>query len=358
MTEHEERAELMLDQRDIAEFMTQAGTGRKQPMLGFDEDYTDIVDYIIRCTHKIWEEKAIGLIYTHYSHNIPIYMSDALIYGRDAVVESTVRTLAAFPDARLYGDEVIWCGNERDGFHSSHRITWTAHNLGPTLYGPATGRRIQRRGIAHCVVRENRIVEEWIVRDELALVRQLGFDEVELAQQMAEREAAAGVQPYAGSGEVPRLHGQLHPPIALGGDPHDPDTLPHLIMGEVWNARMLNRLHRYYVPDAVVFASSNRRLEGLGDYTHYILQMLAAFPDGAMNIDHVAWIGSQEKGYKIAVRWTFQGTHRGPSSYGAPSGKRVRLLGISHWEVKAAKVVREYLIFDEFALLKQIHWPS
>ena len=33
------------------------GAQRRQPLAGFDEDYVDIVDYIVRCTHKIWEEK-------------------------------------------------------------------------------------------------------------------------------------------------------------------------------------------------------------------------------------------------------------------------------------------------------------
>jgi hypothetical protein len=52
---------------DITVMMAAAGSGRLQPMRGFDEDYTDIVDYIVRCTHKIWEEGAMGLLYTHYS---------------------------------------------------------------------------------------------------------------------------------------------------------------------------------------------------------------------------------------------------------------------------------------------------
>ena len=52
------------DRPDYSSFVQAAGTGRRQPLAGFDADYTDIVDYIVRCTHKIWEEKAVGLIYT------------------------------------------------------------------------------------------------------------------------------------------------------------------------------------------------------------------------------------------------------------------------------------------------------
>ncbi|MBF6595715.1 MAG: ester cyclase [Thermaceae bacterium] len=339
--------------------MAQAGTGRRQSLEGFDPDYTDFVDYILRCTHKIWEDKSIGLIYTHYAHNTPVHLTDAEYYGRDQVVENTVRTLAAFPDLRLFGDEVIWCGNDQDGFHSSHRVTWSGHNLGHSLYGPPTGQRVQRREIAHCLVRHNRILEEWIVHDETALIQQLGFDEVELAKRLAVAEAAKGIQPYAsGLGEVPRLSGQLHPPLVLEGDPTNPDQLPGLLYSLVWNARMLNYLKDYYAPNTVVWVPGNRRLEGHLDLTAYVLGLLGAFPDGAMSLEHVAWVGSEAKGYKIAARWTFQGTHQGPSRYGPPTDKQVRVMGISHFEVHGGQIVREYMVWDEFALLKQIHWPS
>ena len=46
---------------------------RAQPMQGFDEIYTDIVDYIVRCTHRIWDERDVGLIYSHYTHNCVLY---------------------------------------------------------------------------------------------------------------------------------------------------------------------------------------------------------------------------------------------------------------------------------------------
>ena len=33
------------------------GTARNHNMRGFEDIYVDIVDYIVRITHKIWEEK-------------------------------------------------------------------------------------------------------------------------------------------------------------------------------------------------------------------------------------------------------------------------------------------------------------
>jgi predicted ester cyclase len=356
--ELQERTELMVHGRDIGSFsQPDKPLERRQSLRGFDSDYSDIVDYIIRCTHKIWEEKAVGLIYTHYSHNCPIYMTDTTIYGREAVVEGTLKTLAAFPDARLHGDEVIWCGNDVDGFHSSHRITWTARNTGWSAYGAPTNRRILRRGIAHCVVLENRIIEEWLVRDELALVRQLGFDEIELAKRMARADALRqGFNP-APVGEVDRLEGQMPPELPLrSSDGFDVEDFVRSLWQEVWNWRLINRIREYYSPAPTAFVSTNRKLEGVQAVQHYVLSMLAAFPDAGVSVDHICFIGSGDNP-KIAVRWTFQGTHLGTGWYGQPSGQRVKLLCISHLELQNGRIVREYTVFDEFALLKQIYAP-
>ncbi len=57
-----------VEKRDYTD-LPDAGSRHAQGMDGFEPIYTDIVDYIIRCTHRIWDEKNIGLIYTHYTHN-------------------------------------------------------------------------------------------------------------------------------------------------------------------------------------------------------------------------------------------------------------------------------------------------
>ncbi len=53
------------------DYVDLAPTGRPRcgSLRGFDPIYTDIVDYIVRCTHRIWDERDVGLIYTHYTHN-------------------------------------------------------------------------------------------------------------------------------------------------------------------------------------------------------------------------------------------------------------------------------------------------
>jgi len=349
----------MSDRPDIADFMAAAGTGRRQPMQGFDEDYVDIVDYIIRCTHKIWEQKGIGLIYTHYAHNIFIETSDGITYGRDAVIAGSMRVMNAFPDVRLIGDDVIWTGNDQDGFHSSHRISWTGTNTGFSIYGPPTGRKINRYGIAHCLVKENRVIEEWIARDELALVLQLGYNPHELAKRVAQEEAARGIG-QNNPGEIERTRGQETPPPVDDppGDGFDIEYFIRRAFHEIWNWRLLNKIDEYLVPKHWAQITAHRTLHGVGDYKAYILSLLGAFSDLSLNVDHICWVDDGDGRYRVATRWTMQSTHDGPGWYGAPTGKRIRILGISHQIVENEKINREWLVFDEFALLKQLYRPE
>jgi len=155
---------------------------RKHPMRGYDDTYVDIVDFIVRVTHRIWEEKDIGHIYDTYRHNCRVTDDYGLQYGRDKIVADTVHTINAFPDVRLYADEVIWAGDEDRGFETSHRTVILGHNTGYSKYGPPTRRKVVVWAIANCSSRENEFYEEWVLYNNSSLLNQLGFDLRRLAR--------------------------------------------------------------------------------------------------------------------------------------------------------------------------------
>jgi predicted ester cyclase len=346
---------------DISKFMALQGTPRRQSMRGFDTDYVDIVDYIIRVTHRIWEEKAVGLIYDTYSQDCIIHTSDGTTYGRDKVVADTIIKMAAFPDLRVIASDVIWGGNDVDGFHSSHRLAWIGTNTGWSSYGAPTNRRSTRLSLAHCVIKENRIVEEWMAGEYLNVIWGQGLDGHKLAREAAYAEAAAGLKPPVPQnfGEIERVFGQTTPePLPPKPTEFELENFIKRFYQEVWNWRMFNKVNEYCIPNYQSHVATNRDLYGLGDYKAYILGLMAAFPDLKMSVDHIMYLGNEKDGYRVAVRWWLQGNHTGPGHYGAPSGKRIQLLGFTHFLIKDGKFVKEWTLFDEFALLKQIYWPS
>ena len=339
------------DRPDIKAFEDAAHTGRRQPLAGYDADYVDIVDYIVRCTHKIWEEKGIGLIYTHYGHNAIVHYSSGVMYGREGMVNNTLMRQAAYADRRAFADDVIWSGNERDGFYTSHRVGSMGTNTGYTEYGPPTGRKIFRWGIADCFSTENKIVEEWLMSDGVTEIRQMGYDPLELAHR-----SVLPKLPYT-HGEIDRLPtGQQAPEfLDIPSWEGDPQGFVRAILQNTWNARLVNMIRSHYAPGHVAFVPGNRKLYGYGDYENFVITLMASFPDLAMGIDHQCVVGSAERGYRVATRFTIQGTHEGYGPYGTPTGRRIFLIGAFHHAIKNGKIVQEWAVFDEFALLKQLY---
>nr|WP_216320999.1 ester cyclase [Deinococcus aestuarii] len=330
--------------------MAQAGTGRRQELRGFEADYTDIVDYIIRCTHKIWEEKAVGLIYTHYAHNAIVHTANGTVYGREAVVRNTLQNQAMWGDLRAYADDVIWTGDDRQGFYTSHRVFDTGTHSGYSEFGPPTGRKIQRWGIADCFILENRIVEEWVTHDGSAELRCMGLDPLAVARRMV-----LEAEPYT-HGEVDRLPtGQRAPEFHDVPKAEDnPQAFVRAVLQNLWNARLVNMVRAHYSPGHVAFVPGNRKLYGYGDYENFVITLFACFPDLALTIDHQCALPASG-GYRVATRFTLQGTHEGYGPYGAPTGRRFTLLGMSHHIIRDGKVTQEWTVFDEFVLLKQLY---
>lgn len=345
--EHPRPGIALHDKGDISEIM--AGGERRHPMAGFEDDYTDIVDYIIRATHRIWEEGGMGLLYTHYQHNVRVHTSMGLTYGREEMLAASIQKLAAYPDRKAYGDEVVWAGNDTDGFHTSHRLISVAHNTGWSRYGPPTGRKVVSRTIANCIVRNNRIQEEWLATDELHVVRQLGIDEWQAARQLALDRVH---DPAPTSGPILRTRGQSDP-LPVDDAPTDIEDLVRSVMDEVWNWRLFNRIPDHYVPTYTAWVPPGRTLHGLGKLRAWVVGLIATFPDAMLTIDDLYWMPDAQ-GQRTAVRWTLSGTHAGPGPYGRPTGRCVEIMGFTQHLVRNGRFVAEYTVFDELALMSHL----
>ena len=71
-------------------------------------------------------------------------------------------------------------------------------------------------------------------------------------------------------------------------------------------------------------------------------------PDLAYQIDDLYWRGNDQAGYRVAVRWSILGTHRGHGVLGAPTGREVRLWGLTHLSVRERQIVEEWTVSNEF----------
>ncbi len=331
------------------------GTERVQSMRGFEDTYVDIIDYIVRITHRIWEEKDIGYIYDTYKHNSRVYDDVGLQYGRDKIVADTIHTVNAFPDVRLYADEIVWAGDDEVGFHTSHRTVIIGHNTGYSRYGPPTGRKVMLWCIANCIALENEIFEEWVIYDSASLIHQLGFNLRDKAREFGNQMNLGGLDPRFGEPE--RLLGQGKPPHMppLTANGFDVEDFIRRTYHYIWNWRMLSNVDNAYSPTLRFRGSTGRVYYGRGEYKSFILSIMAMFPDLVHQIDDIYWMGNDQDGYLTSVRWSIVGTHRGAGIYGPPTGRSIHMWGISQHHIKNGEIVEEWMLFNEFALMQQIY---
>ena len=336
-------------QRDTRELRTAQGA-RTQPMAGFDDQYVDIVDYIVRLTDEIWADRAIGRIYETYDASCSVYSSYGVVRSVEEVVAATIVSLHGFPDGEDHHLNVAWSGDDQAGFYTSHLGFTQATNLGPSAYGPATGKRVGSRFCADCISRDNRIHTEWLVRDNGALVRQLGLDLHEAARIVAALpalEVTVVSVPTRLNGQAPRQFYDMPNNTPEGWARHH--------FGQIWNARRLEHVPFHYAADAVAHWPGGREATGPRAIGSLIIGLIASLPDATLRVDHVSW-SDEIDGVILAVRWRLEGTTRPGGLLGAvPDGKPVFVMGMSHMRFGNGHVVEEWTVFDEVGVLAQAY---
>ena len=63
---------------------------------------------------------------------------------------------------------------------------------------------------------------------------------------------------------------------------------------------------------------------------------------------------NKKDGFLVSIRWGAIGTHDGNGSYGKPTGKECYIWGITQWEIKDNKIMKEWTVFNEFGILVQL----
>ena len=336
-------------QTDAAELRASSGA-RTQPMAGFEDDFTDIVDYIVRITEQIWTDRAVGRIYDTYDASCTIYTTGGIVRSVEEVIASTTMGIHGGPDGETHHLNVAWSGDEDKGFYSSHLGFARSTNFGASPYGPATGRRLGRFFVADCVSHNNRIHTEWLVRDNSAAVRQMGFDLHETAQRLADvplLETLANSAPTRLQGQAPR-HAYDGPTDTVEGW-----VANHF--DKIWNMRRFDHITSAYGVNVIGHWAGARVAVGQRNLASLIIGLLASVPDATMRVEHVCW-SEETDGVIVAVRWTLAGTTRPGGLLGdTPAGRPVSIMGMSHLRFAGPVVVEEWTMFDEVAVLAQAY---
>ncbi len=313
--------------------------------------YASVPDFIYGITREIWEDRGIGgKLHKYYAPDILLRAATGFTGSNTGVTAQTLQTLHQFPDRQLVGEDVIWTGYDDGSFLSSHRLTSVMTHTGDGILGRAQGKRVRSRIIADCWVKNQVVVEEWLVRDQAAFARCLGLEPRLLARDMANRDLRDGV-PI--SYFVP-AHDQ---PGCFKAQVQDDATVARVVNGltRLWHDKETAAIRDLYFHGAALHAPGGDVLCGHSDIDTFMLGYLAAFPDAAFKVESAQVNREPEQPVRVALRWSLTGAHTGFGHFGEPTGAPVYVMGMSHLLVTQGRVTTEYLVTDEVSVWKQIY---
>ncbi|MBV6657159.1 MAG: ester cyclase [Devosiaceae bacterium] len=319
-------------------------------MKGFSQRWVDFPDYILGITEEIWEKRGIATLDHYYADDVIVRMPSGTSIGDRASLNSTLAVLAELPDRQLLGEDVIWSGSDEAGdLLSSHRILSTATHSRDGIYGKATGAPLRYRIIADCAARDDQIYDEWLIRDNGAIARQVGWEIPAFARHLIAQEGGldSASQPYRPyEGEPVHYTGR--------GNDHEAgqryaDTLNAMMRAD------FATIERDYDRACQIEMPGYQTGHGWAAIDGFWLSLRAAFPDAAFEIHHQ--IGREDgDGFptRAAIRWSLTGRHEGYGPFGPPSGADVHIMGASHAEFGPWGLRREFVLYDEVSIWKQI----
>lgn len=95
------------------------------------------------------------------------------------------------------------------------------------------------------------------------------------------------------------------------------------------------------------FAGAGGR--GPAAFARTVVELRAAFPDIRYTIEDVV-----EEGDRVAIRWTWTGTHEGPFRGFPPTQRKVSNQGLAVFQLSDGKIVRSWVETDRLGFLQQI----
>jgi steroid delta-isomerase-like uncharacterized protein len=117
----------------------------------------------------------------------------------------------------------------------------------------------------------------------------------------------------------------------------------------IFNQRQVERADELVALDYLDHAALPGQAPGLQGAKQKWAMYLAGLPDLRVTIEELV-----AEGDKVAVRRSYAGTHRGELLGIPPTGKQVRLGGISIFRLAEGKIAEQWEQLDRLALLQQL----
>lgn len=307
-------------------------------------------EYICGWTDLIWEDFGFGRLPEHYAKDVVVHGAYGIIRGADDVIANSIVKKSTFPTRIGTAEDVICEPRSERSFISHHRVFHSGPQAGLGLHGPATLNNSESRNMAICLVRDGLVVEEWVLRDEYRVCTTSGLDPEAVARQQAFSLDAEGLFGTTAPADVVTAGESGTRPDAHRGEAE----FIREFIEEVWNNRRLERVPEFTLRDLFLETTRARIRTRPLNYQIDMTQMLAPFPHAEIEVRDIAVSTAPEQGTRIGVLWRLSGTYSGVPLYGPITNSPVEIIGSSQFLLRGGRIIREWRVFDEVAVMAQI----
>ena len=137
-------------------------------------------EQVLGWIHHIYNKRMFGKIRDIYASNCqwhgPLMRE---LYGPAAVLQQTMRLVALVPDCAMVPQHICSNPSEEGGVKVAVRWMMDGHHFGYGALGAPTGHKLSIMGITHFHIIDGKIVDEWVVYDELSMLVQLKLAEMQ-----------------------------------------------------------------------------------------------------------------------------------------------------------------------------------
>jgi steroid delta-isomerase-like uncharacterized protein len=236
-----------------------------------------------------------------------------------------VENRTAFPDFHV---EIHYMVAEGDKVAAGWTVTCT--HLGELMGIPPTGKQMTQTGITVHRLAGGRMVESWWSSDTLAMAEQLGM--MPPTREYYTWGASSGVT----------------------GDPGDPETNKAIVqrmIDEVLNQQNLSVIDELFAADYLMHDPAwPMEVKGPEGFKQWAGAMMEPyFSDSHITIEDII-----AEGDKVAVHWTWTGTHTGEFMGIPPTGRQIAITGISIHRFANGKFVESWVSYDMLGMMQQL----
>lgn len=238
--------------------------------------------------------------------------------------------VAAFPGIQTTIHDLIAEG-DRVAARVTYRTGPQQGELLHPLFGriAPSGKQAVYSGIGIIRIAGGKIAEQWMVRDSLSMLQQLGV--LPAPPQPAGDPATGPAMPASAGASAtgsPEQSKALVRRWADGINRGKPETSAAVV-----------------TPDYRM----NGQFRGLAGAQQVSAALLSAFPDWQARIEDLVAEGDQ-----VAVRWTYTGTHQGDFRGIPPTGRRITIGSIDLYRIAEGKIAEGWASFDSLTLMQQL----